>query len=458
MVLRKDIIGLLLVIFAEVARAFSIPFWKRQIVSDTNIAEKALFFQKGVFKPKGHKESPTVVHNNANSVVHPTQLRSHKFQTAHQNRINHLPVYPLKVTNNIDHTKIDIEELAIGLDTDESFLERESDTVHDEITCPITNSAAFVPFQLTRRKVTEQGGKISSDDAALELSGVNVDVAVSTIETDQCRIVPVSTEEFYDSVASTRFLHSFANQLNDKTAADTRSLNPLMWMMSQHSGVDLSAAPDLSNTIFVSEPNGNNSTATYIPEPILSLSQPLSQSTGQVSISKSTVDLSYLALFCFLLGVVSTYVSGRAISTFRTWYANRMPRFIAQLEKRAIQLLNTGQYEQVKALLSKEVPRIAQYRGALHVDTAAFRHFLGKALLALKECGPAEQQLVQVVEAYELFGEDLYMAHALEDLALSQQTILVSIILFEYIFRFFFLFQFSLHFRMYLVHVIRLQK
>jgi len=135
----------------------------------------------------------------------------------------------------------------------------------------------------------------------------------------------------------------------------------------------------------------------------------------------TTADLSSMALFCFGLGVLCAYALSRLYSAASAWYRDRIPRYIAGLEKQSISLLSVHKYAEVKALLTRTLPTVVAYKGLKHTDVAAFRHFLAKALLALGEQAAAMAQLRRVVGIYETYGEDLYMAHALEDLALAQQ-------------------------------------
>ena len=116
----------------------------------------------------------------------------------------------------------------------------------------------------------------------------------------------------------------------------------------------------------------------------------------------------------------------KLVNSIVTWYKGRIPRYIAGLEKQAIRLLSEHKYAEVKTLLTTHLPCIEGYKGARHTDVAAFRHFLGKALLALGEHRAACQELSRVVSIYESYGEDLYMAHALEDLALAQQELTIT--------------------------------
>ena len=137
----------------------------------------------------------------------------------------------------------------------------------------------------------------------------------------------------------------------------------------------------------------------------------------------TTQQLSNIALFCFVLGIVCAYIGTRLAAWYDAWRKERMPRYLAKLEQKTIGLLKSEHFAQVKTLLQKELPSVVRYRGESHSDTAAFRHFLGKALLALGEAAVAEAQLRKVVDCYVGFGEDLYMAHALEDLGIAQQAL-----------------------------------
>jgi hypothetical protein len=149
-----------------------------------------------------------------------------------------------------------------------------------------------------------------------------------------------------------------------------------------------------------------------------------SSSTGAGHDSYTPVranDLSHIALFCFMLGILAATALSQAVSYYEHWAKERVPRYIAQLEARVVAMLHSEQHSAVKALLNRELPSVVSAKGDDHVDTAAFRHFLSKALLALREHCAAEALLHKVVRCYEGYGEDLYMAHALEDLALAQQ-------------------------------------
>lgn len=158
------------------------------------------------------------------------------------------------------------------------------------------------------------------------------------------------------------------------------------------------------------------SNATLLPT-----TSTMNNNTSTATAASTAMDLSYIALFCFVLGALCTYLLNKLIHSVITWYKGRIPRYIARLERQAISLLSEHRYAEVKALLTQHLPCIEAYKGARHTDVAAFRHFLGKALLALGEHSAACEQLNTVVGIYESYGEDLYMAHALEDLALAQQ-------------------------------------
>ena len=159
---------------------------------------------------------------------------------------------------------------------------------------------------------------------------------------------------------------------------------------------------------------------------VLSSSEQFSTHAGNITTSpvvSTTQLLSNIALFCFVLGIVCAYIGTRLAAWYDAWRKERMPRYLAKLEQKTIGLLKSEHFAQVKTLLQKELPSVVRYRGESHSDTAAFRHFLGKALLALGEAAAAEAQLRKVVDCYVGFGEDLYMAHALEDLGIAQQAL-----------------------------------
>lgn len=428
MVKHRSLIGLLVVVMAEFAKTFSVPFGKRKdtvAASVGGIDRVQSFLQR--FLPNKEEEQKPVETSHVHLVVYPTQLRSHQFQTSHEHRTQQISsLYGLHSVSRIVET---IDGISSGIDGPEDQLEFSYDaekSIKDgkENLCVIAASESIVPFKLTNRKMVKHVPAESDTIVASDTISQEWIPTVTVLEnwSDKCHRNPMTLQEFYDSVApeadskpltgpEAKYLPARPKHYMIKAVDDLRAVTEVILPASSPAFVDMvsiSKASSINCTLCTTEPSRQQ----YPPL--------------QVNEQRNHVDLSYIALFCFLVGVMSTYLSGKAVTKFCTWYANRMPRFIAQLEKQAIKLLNTGQYEQVKAILRKELPRIAQYRGALHVDTAAFRHFLGKALLALEECGAAEEQLGLVVEAYEVFGEDLYMAHALEDLALAQQCLSVS--------------------------------
>ncbi len=167
--------------------------------------------------------------------------------------------------------------------------------------------------------------------------------------------------------------------------------------------------------------NSSSIVSNIYTAPNATLSSPIHTTT--TTPTTTAMDLSYRALFCFILGVLCTYLLNKLVTSVVTWYKGRIPRYIAGLEKQSIRLLSEHRYAEVKTLLTTHLPCIEGYKGTRHTDVAAFRHFLGKALLALGEHRPACSELNTVVSIYESYGEDLYMAHALEDLALAQQEL-----------------------------------
>jgi hypothetical protein len=157
------------------------------------------------------------------------------------------------------------------------------------------------------------------------------------------------------------------------------------------------------------------------PTAITAVSANVTVSTYGAKAAVRANDLSHIALFCFMLGIICATVMSQLVSYYERWAKERVPRYIAQLERKVVAMLHNGQHSAVKILLSRELPAVVSARGDDHVDTAAFRYFLSKALFALCEHAAAETLLHKVVRCYEGYGEDLYMAHALEDLALAQQ-------------------------------------
>lgn len=133
---------------------------------------------------------------------------------------------------------------------------------------------------------------------------------------------------------------------------------------------------------------------------------------------RSHADLvEHLGMFCFVLGVICSYFMVVVLSRLSLWWATRFERMLVALEKRVIQLLQEKQYSRVIDLISSKLSTIVRKRGEDHLDTIAFKHYAGKAHLALMESEEAVECLQEVVTAYEPLGEDQHLAYSCEDLA-----------------------------------------
>eukprot|EP00597_Dinobryon_sp_UTEXLB2267_P000775 CAMPEP_0170074602 /NCGR_PEP_ID=MMETSP0019_2-20121128/11877_1 /TAXON_ID=98059 /ORGANISM="Dinobryon sp., Strain UTEXLB2267" /LENGTH=688 /DNA_ID=CAMNT_0010285011 /DNA_START=352 /DNA_END=2418 /DNA_ORIENTATION=- len=135
------------------------------------------------------------------------------------------------------------------------------------------------------------------------------------------------------------------------------------------------------------------------------------------SMSDSELMMSHIpiaALF-FMVGVISAYMAGYVRKEVNKFLLKRQRWYLDNLEKRVITLLNGAEFEKAARLLKRELPTVIQYRGADHVDTAAFQHFLAKCYIGLQDGVSAERCLEEVKRIYDPFGEDAHMAHVLED-------------------------------------------
>lgn len=128
----------------------------------------------------------------------------------------------------------------------------------------------------------------------------------------------------------------------------------------------------------------------------------------------------YLSLFFFLLGVVTTVFVYSMIKKYSNLVKSYIDAYIEKLERNCLSLYNEGNYAETVQLLVSSIPFVINYRGANHLDTAAFQHLLAKAYLSLSNIDAAESLLTNVRDIYEPLGRDYHFANVIEDIGTVQ--------------------------------------
>jgi tetratricopeptide (TPR) repeat protein len=144
-------------------------------------------------------------------------------------------------------------------------------------------------------------------------------------------------------------------------------------------------------------------------------------STGMVE--HITLTISLLTTTCFLGYLVMVFIR-RSAAILTEWQRRRVSMYIVRLETEAIEHMVKGQFALAIAALNVGVKYILTLDGdSLRLDSAGFRHLLGKALIAHGDYTAAEEAIRTVVEYYEsLSADDLHLAKVLEDLGMALQS------------------------------------
>jgi tetratricopeptide (TPR) repeat protein len=144
-------------------------------------------------------------------------------------------------------------------------------------------------------------------------------------------------------------------------------------------------------------------------------------STGMVE--HITLTISLLTTTCFLGYLVMVFIR-RSAAFLTEWQRRRVSMYILRLETEAIEHMVKGQFALAIAALNAGVKYILTLDGdSIRLDSAGFRHLLGKALIAHGDYTAAEEAIRTVVAYYEsLSADDLHLAKVLEDLGMALQS------------------------------------
>ena len=123
---------------------------------------------------------------------------------------------------------------------------------------------------------------------------------------------------------------------------------------------------------------------------------------------------------CFI-GYIFCTLARRTVTSVRQWHRQRINLRISDLEFRAVQLMVDGEYGKAINALNAGLKYVVSVDGKqLHINSAGFKHLLGKALLGQEDYSAAEKTIRSLVSYYEgIATDDLHLAKLLEDLAIS---------------------------------------
>ena len=123
---------------------------------------------------------------------------------------------------------------------------------------------------------------------------------------------------------------------------------------------------------------------------------------------------------CFI-GYIFYTLARRTVTSVRQWQRQRINLRISDLEFRAVQLMVDGEYGKAITALNAGLKYVVSVDGKqLHINSAGFKHLLGKALLGQEDYSAAEKTIRSLVSYYESIAtDDLHLAKLLEDLAMS---------------------------------------
>eukprot|EP01032_Pedospumella_encystans_P013269 gene13269-15286_t len=448
---KDHLLFTLVVVAVHFARALSFSFASKQEVHDDAIENNGVFAKAGRWfnklKQKNEKEYESDTAPKLGGVL-PTQLRSSEVKRSKKHWLSMDQTAPIAPKNaqTVSHSVSDIasgQMDAYGNTLEQSYIQdsaqnmlsvagksdlsnlnallRGKNALNDQKDENMEANRATMSFKI---EITPRAAEITVSIGPanpVTITEYSVELVANAVENGSDTETDSDIKKDDDSVQSMEDVlpqHSSENKDIDNTIEDTSTAVMDFSLLTE----DNTEQPVPS--LFYDNNNNRHIAGNIYTTPNSTVSaSPLG---NNISPTTTALDLSYIALFCFILGVLCTYLLNKLVNSIVTWYKGRIPRYIAGLEKQAIRLLSEHKYAEVKTLLTTHLPCIEGYKGARHTDVAAFRHFLGKALLALGEHRAACQELSRVVSIYESYGEDLYMAHALEDLALAQQELPIT--------------------------------
>ena len=142
------------------------------------------------------------------------------------------------------------------------------------------------------------------------------------------------------------------------------------------------------------------------------------------AVGEHTTLLIILISTTCVLGYLFFVVLRRSRAIISIWRERRVRMHISGMESQAVHFMMQGEYSKAVDVLSSGVKYIVSIDGEeLKVNSAGFKHLLGKALIASGEFSAAES-LIRSVAAYyeEIELDDLHLARVLEDLAMALQS------------------------------------
>ena len=449
---KDHVLFTLVVVAVHFARALSFSFASKQEVHDDALENNGVFAKAGRWfnklKQKNEKEYESDTAPKLGGVL-PTQLRSSEVKRSKKHWLSMDQTAPIAPKNaqTVSHSVSDIasDQMDVyGNTLEQSYIQDSAQnmlSVAGKSDLSNLNALLRSKSALNDQKDENVEANRATMSFRIEITPREAEITVSIGPANPITITDSSVEILANTVENGSDAETDSEIIQDDDAVQSME-DVLPQLSSENNDIDNTiedtsrAAMDFSlltedNTqpvpsLFYDYNNKTHLVSNIYTTPNSTISAsplPLGNNIGPTS---TAMDLSYIALFCFILGVLCTYLLNKLVNSIVTWYKGRIPRYIAGLEKQAIRLLSEHKYAEVKTLLTTHLPCIEGYKGARHTDVAAFRHFLGKALLALGEHRAACQELSRVVSIYESYGEDLYMAHALEDLALAQQELTIT--------------------------------
>ena len=134
-----------------------------------------------------------------------------------------------------------------------------------------------------------------------------------------------------------------------------------------------------------------------------------------------TALLVILALTSCVMGYIFLILIRRTVASVRQWQRQRINLRISDLESRAVQLMTHGEYGKAITVLHAGLKYVISVDGKqLHVNSAGFKHLLGRALSAQGDYSAAEKAFRSLISYYEeIASNDLHLGKLLEDLGMS---------------------------------------
>ena len=143
--------------------------------------------------------------------------------------------------------------------------------------------------------------------------------------------------------------------------------------------------------------------------------------TGGHGRGEHTALLVILALTSCVMGYIFLILIRRTVASVRQWQRQRINLRISDLESRAVQLMTHGEYGKAITVLHAGLKYVMSVDGKqLHVNSACFKHLLGRALSAQGDYSAAEKTFRSLISYYEeIASNDLHLGKLLEDLGMS---------------------------------------